>query len=106
MSNTYYPLETKLRDRKMPIHGVKELSWGKTHDVYDGAPCEWSKEQGATHTLYCGEVEGPYGLPGKGTRPAILKKTVLYVGVDEDEYGKVVWEKWQIKRMWTFDNNQ
>ena len=102
---SYYPLEDSLRARKTPIVGVREKEYGKTHDVYTGAPCDWSSEQGATHTLYCGETEGKYGIPGKGTRPAILKKTVLYVGTDEDEYGKIVWEKWDIKTLWTYENN-
>jgi len=31
-----------------------------------------------------------------GTRPVILKKTVAYVGVDENENG-IVFEKWAIK---------
>lgn len=77
---SYYPLEDKLRARKTPIVGVKEKSCGMTHDVYEGAPCEWSAERGATHTLYCGETEGPYGMPGRGTRPAKLLKTSLSLG--------------------------
>lgn len=65
----------------------KELK--NRHCVYDGPPCEWSKERGATHTLYCGD-----GI-GKGTRPAKLLKTVLYVGTDELD-DDIVWEKWDI----------
>jgi hypothetical protein len=102
---SYNPLEDSLRARKTPIVGVREKEYGKTHDIYTGAPCDWSKDQGATHTLYCGETEGKYGSPGRGTRPAILKKSVLYVGTDEDEYGKIVWEKWDIKTLWTYENN-
>ncbi len=44
--------------------GVREKQYGKQHDVFDGAPCEWSRERGATHTLWCGDG------PGRGTRPA------------------------------------
>lgn len=99
----YYPLETKLRARKTPIVMVKEREYRKTHEVYQGAPCEWSAARGATHTLYCGEVEGPFARPGTGTRPAKLLKTVLYVGVDELD-GDVVWERWQISRVAEFVN--
>ena len=99
-----YPLETSLRARKTPITGVSEKQYGKSHEVFTGAPCEWSAQQGATHTLYCGETEGPYGCHGRGTRPAKLLKTVLYVGVDEDEAGEIVWEKWEIKTRWVFQN--
>lgn len=100
---SYYPLEDSLRARKTPITGVREKEFGKAHDVYTGAPCEWSAARGATHTLYCGEVEGKYGMPGKGTRPAILKKTVLYVGTDEQN-DQIVWEKWDIKTLWVYPN--
>lgn len=70
---------------------VREHDFGLLHDVYDGPPCEWSAERGATHTLDCGTG------PGKGTRPARLLKTVLYVGTDEDATGGVVWDRWQVK---------
>ena len=33
-----------------------------------------------------------------GYRYAEVKKTVVYIAVDEDEYGKPVIEKWQIKQ--------
>jgi hypothetical protein len=42
--------------------------------------------------------------PGTGTRPAKLLKTILYVGVDEAD-DQIVWEKWEIKTLWTFENN-
>jgi len=69
---------------------VKELEYKRLHDVYDGAPCEWSAERGATHTLWCGEG------PGRGSRPVIMKKTVMMVGIDEAD-DQIVWEKWNIK---------
>lgn len=93
-----YPIETALRARKTPITGVKEKQYKKTHEVFTGPPCEWSAERGATHTLYCGEG------PGRGTRPAKLAKTVLYVGTDEIN-DQIVWEKWQIKIVYVFENN-
>lgn len=46
-------------------------------------------------------VEGmPFGIyMSDGTkRTAIVKKTVAYVAVDEDEYGNPVIEKWALKR--------
>jgi hypothetical protein len=98
-----YPLETALRNRKTPITGVVEKEYKKHHDVYEGAPCEWSRVRGATHTLYCGEVEGPYARPGTGTRPAKLSKTVLYVGIDEAD-DLIVWEKWNVRTRYTFQN--
>ena len=69
---------------------VKEREFGKTHDVYQGAPTLWAAERGATHTVWCGIG------PGRGVRPAILKKTVLLVGIDEVD-DKIIWEKWNIK---------
>lgn len=44
-----------------------------------------------------------HGLPHEidvldGTRPANVKKTVAYVSVDEDEYGKPVLQKWNISK--------
>ena len=90
-------IEEMLRAKKTPITGVREAQYKRTHEVYGSAPCEWSEKQGATHTLYCGE-----GL-GRGTRPAKLLKTVLYVGLDEEE-DKIIWTKWDIKTLWVFEN--
>jgi hypothetical protein len=98
MSN--YPLEDILRARKTTITGVREKSYGKLHEVYGGAPCDWSKAQGATHTLYCGETSGLYGRPGTGTRPAKLLKTVLYVGNNVTDEDQIIWDKWDIKTIW------
>ena len=69
---------------------VTEVDYKKDYTVFDGAPCDWSREHGATHTLFCGDG------PGRGTRPAKLLKTVLYVGVGEDEDGNIVWDKWTL----------
>lgn len=70
---------------------VREKQHKLLHTVYDGSPDDWAKEKGATHTLFTGEG------PGRGTRPAKLLKTVLFVGVDEDPEGGIVWQKWDIK---------
>ena len=71
-----------------PLTLVREQEFKKLHEVFQGAPNTWAKERGATHTLWTGT-----GI-GKGTRPAKLLKTRLYVGIDEDEQGQIIWEKW------------
>lgn len=35
------------------------------------------------------------------TRFATVKKTVAYVCIDEDDFGKPVIEKWKIKHIWS-----
>jgi hypothetical protein len=79
-----------------PYTVVIESSRKLHHTVFDGAPCDWSRERGATHTLWCGEG------PGQGTRPARLLQTVLYVGVDEGPEETIVWEKWKIRHYLDF----
>jgi hypothetical protein len=75
---------------------VREREHGGSHDVYAEPPSPWAAGFGATHTLDCGEGHG------RGTRPAILKKTVLYVGVDEKPDGEgIVWERWGIRHLAT-----
>ncbi len=80
-------------DGKTPLDGsgyyfVKETDCKNTHTVFDGAPSEWAKANGATHTLWvdC----------DNSTRPAILSKSRLFVMIDEDEGGPV-WERWGIR---------
>jgi hypothetical protein len=70
------------------VKGTKSNAY-TTHEVWDGAPCDWSRVRGATHTLDCGIG------PGRGTRPAKLLKSVIYVGIDEAD-DMIVWEKWSI----------
>lgn len=50
---------------------------------------EWALEQGLTH-----EIAVAYGEK----RYAQVKKTVVYVAVDENEHGKAVIVKWSISR--------
>jgi hypothetical protein len=71
--------------------GVREQDHGNHFDVFAGAPCQWSADRGATHTLWLGE-----GM-AEGSRPARLLKTVMWVGVDEDADGGLVWEKWAVR---------
>jgi hypothetical protein len=87
-----YPILDSLEGRYHST--VREKVYGHSHEIYNGAPCEWSAARGATHTLYCGEG------PGKGTRPVRLKKTVMYVGVDELPGEIIKWDKWEIKTIW------
>ena len=64
-----------------------EKECGLTHEFSNGAPCEWSAERGATHTLHTID----------GTRPARVLKTVAYIGVDEKPDNEIQWEKWDIR---------
>ncbi len=52
---------------------------------------QWAIDQGATHVVYVCDVFC-------NTRAACVLKTVVYIGVDEDENGNMVWEKWPIKQ--------
>ena len=55
------------------------------------APDDWAKERGATHSVCVNDV---VFSPLRG---AIVKKTVAYVMIDEDDHGNAVWEKWPLK---------
>jgi hypothetical protein len=83
------PFYNEFKNRSYSV--VTEKEFGKDHTVYDGAPCEWSAALGASHTLYCGD------LPGQGTRPAKLLKTVMYVADPERGNNEnIVWNKWDL----------
>ena len=60
------------------------------------ASFEHDKSIGATHLVYVGPWCSPQPGIDRGTRAAIVKKTVAYVAIDEDESGAPVWEKWPI----------
>ena len=66
-----------------------EVDEGLRHFCNIGAPCKWSENQGATHTLHTMD----------GERPAQVFKTFALIGVDEDEFGKVIWERWNIRNV-------
>ena len=51
------------------------------------------------HKVWVGDV-----VNNNGYRYAIVKKTVAYVCVDEDEFGLPVMEKWNIKRHREYSN--
>ncbi len=59
-----------------------------TFTTVKGAPCEWSKAQGATYSLL---------LENDGHRAVKLSKIRAYVGVGENEKGKIIWDKWDIR---------
>ena len=52
----------------------------------------WAVSRGMTHEIDVLD----------GFRFGIVKKTVAYISVDEDEYGNPVLEKWNIKNHKTF----
>lgn len=63
------------------------------HEFFDAAPCVWSRDRGATHSLLITRDPDINGY----TRPARLLKTCVYVGIDEVD-NDIVWERWAIKR--------
>lgn len=67
---------------------LKHLETKNNFNAVKGAPCDWAKDRGATHTLL---------LELGGTRPLKLSKTRAYVGVDESDDGQIVWETWPIQ---------
>jgi hypothetical protein len=66
----------------------REQSYKLTREIYATPPSQWASERGATHTLWCGVGHG------RGTRPVIIKKTRILVGVDETPEGGIKWETW------------
>jgi hypothetical protein len=80
------------------LTSVRDTTTHLYHDVLTGPPCEWSAAQGATHTLV---VESAVPHIIGDSRPAKMLKTVLYVGADEDEEGRIVWERWNIQHRYT-----
>lgn len=95
MSNKFFTTD---KSANMTCTIFRENSYKKSHEFYDRAPDQWAADHGATHTLWCGEQLGA------GTRPAKLKATVAYVGVDENEDGSIKWEKWNGKILVVWPN--
>lgn len=54
---------------------------------------EWALKQGLMHEIAVAD----------GKRYANVKKTVVYVAVDEDEFGKAVINKWKISKLNQYD---
>jgi hypothetical protein len=73
-----------------------EVTYGKIFDYRKGPETEYDRKQGATHVVY---VRPSASVP-HGRLPAIVKKTVAYIAVDEDFQGNYKWEKWNIRNHW------
>jgi len=71
-----------------PIGAFQEKEHGHWFE-YRPTSDEWALSQGLTH-----EIAVAYGEK----RYAQVKKTVVYVAIDENEYGKALIEKWSISR--------
>ena len=89
-----------------------EKEVGLRHYCSYGAPSDWAKERGATHTLETSATGSPklrvkfidmpkanpfFTLRHGNTRPAQIYKTFALIGVDETDTGDIVWERWAIK---------
>ena len=64
----------------------KNFHWWDTND-------EWAKKNGLPHEIGVGHDK-------ESVRYGHVKGTVAHVAVDEDEHGKPVMEKWQIRSNW------
>ena len=85
----------KLRTQGSPVI-VTNLETNVKFEVFLTPEDGWSQARGADATLFVG-----FGY-GKGTRPAKLTKTTLWVGMDEAPTADgtdsiIVWEKWNIR---------
>jgi hypothetical protein len=74
-----------------------EKEFGNLFEYLNTPPNDWAREHGATHSVCVGDVIN------SPLRPAIVKKTVVYVMVDENDDGPV-WEKWSIKNHRVYPN--
>lgn len=74
-----------------PVCGeFREKEFKKNFEFIDRVD-QWGETIGATHTVYCHD---------NNVRYAKVLKTVAYICVDEDDFGKPVWEKWFIKTLY------
>jgi len=78
---------------KDPIGCFTEKEVGNYFE-YSENPDSMSICEDFPHVIWVGDVAGG----GWGYRYALVKKTVAYVCVDEDEFGLPVVEKWQLKK--------
>lgn len=87
-----------------PVSGIfteKEYSHNFEYGEIPRFPgFEYGLKHGATHLVYVGG-DPCFGWP---YRYAKIKKTVVYVATDEDDYGFPVWEKWHIKNHVQYSN--
>ena len=76
---------------KSPIGSFNEKEYGNPFEYSDNNDqSPWSSME-FPHKIWVGDM-----CNGSGFRYGIVKKTVAYIAVDEDENGPVI-EKWQIK---------
>jgi hypothetical protein len=65
----------------------------QTHfDICTGAPCQWSCDNGATHTLLLPNCKGVCG--DSGMRGVRVARSRIYVITDEDSAGNAEWSTW------------
>ena len=82
---TYY---TRTKD---PIGCFTEKEVGNYFEYSNNDdPFHWCED--FPNKIWVGDVVG------QGYRYGIVKKTVAYIAVDEDEFGLPVLEKWQLKK--------
>ncbi len=79
---------------KAPIGNFVEKDQGNNFEYsLNDDPFAWCED--FPHKIWVGSLQ----IGGdQGYRYGIVKKTVAYVAVDEDEFGLPVLEKWQLKK--------
>lgn len=91
-------ISSDLLKKGFKLNGIfTEKDFGKQFEyglIPDFSGFEFGLKYGATHLIYVGG-EPKFGFP---YRYAKIKKTVVYVMTDEDDYGFPIWEKWNIKK--------
>lgn len=79
-------------DGSVVIGEFQELEFKKYFEFKAADADSWGSKKGYPYQI----AVGPLGE----TRFADIKKTVVYVVIDEDENGNPVTEKWAIKLVW------
>lgn len=82
-SESYAPVGTRV------IGAFKEKDYGKTFEYSKAEPDSWGAKHGLPHVIHL--IDGH-------KRFAHVKGTVAHVATDEDEHGKPVIDKWQLKK--------
>ena len=93
------------KSRQGYADGTFTVRGNKLHNYHlwsNGAPDQWTHDQGATHTVHLSKTIGDdWGVRGAIIHP---NRKSVKVMVDEDENG-AVWEKWAIKRFNDYDED-
>ena len=72
------------------------FEWSENDEPFAECPSRWPWE--FPHKIWVGdEIGSPYRL-------GIVKKTVAYICIDEDEFGHPVLEKWSLKNTRIYPN--